>query len=101
MTKYQISVEDVECLELLFIQQEHIILEEDWWNRNSVRENKTSVFQGHRLSKSTNSNTISGSRSFKNINTTFFSQNLCYVIPILGKLSFESKYIISDFSIIL
>lgn len=64
MTKYQISVEDVKCLELLFIQKEHIILEEDLWNRNRMMEDKTSIFQGHWLSKSTNSNTISLSRGF-------------------------------------
>lgn len=29
MTKYHISVDNVKCLELLFIQKEHIILEED------------------------------------------------------------------------
>lgn len=29
MTKYHISVDSVKCLESLFIQKEHIILEED------------------------------------------------------------------------
>lgn len=101
MTKYQISVEDVKCLELLFIQKEHIILEEDLWNRNRMMEDKTSIFQGHRLSKSTNSNTVSRSGSFLSINTTAGSQNLCYVTQILGKPSFQSKCIISVFSIIL
>jgi len=52
-----------------------------------MMENKTSVFEGHRLSKSTNSITVSRSRSFQNINTTDFSQNLRYVTPTLRKLS--------------
>lgn len=91
MTKYQISAEDVKCLKLLFIQKEHIILEEGLWNRNSMMKDKTSIFQGYRLSKPTNSIIISRSRSFWSINVTDFFQELCYVTPVLGKQFFSVK----------
>lgn len=76
MTKHRISIEDVKCLQLILIQKEHIILEEDLWNRNSMMKDKTNFFEGRRLPMSTNSNTISRSRNFYNTNSTDFSQNL-------------------------